>query len=418
VVLAAACSEAALRLLKPRGAEITPAEVDPRRYFTPAEIQRGARYARPQLAIGLVGQAIQLALLSGAVRYLARNQGARPRRLAAAPPALEGALTAGALSASGVVTGLPLGALSRRRSLAVGLSTQSWGDWLRDLAKAAAIETALSAGAGAATVTLTRRYPRSWWVPAAAGAVGVSGLMGTLAPVLLDPVFNRFEPLVEGPVRSDVLQLAGTAGVSVGEVYEVDASRRTTGANAYVTGLGPTKRVVLFDTLLERYSREEIGVVVAHELAHVRNRDVWRSLAYMALVSPASALAVQRVSWQLSAEAGTAQALPALALATALVAVPAGLAGSRLSRAVERRADAYSLALSGAPDAFISFQRAIAVQNVADLTPPRWVRALLASHPTTIERIGAAVAYSGSSGASPPPNSGRFLMPSRVSHLE
>jgi STE24 endopeptidase len=85
---------------------------------------------------------------------------------------------------------------------------------------------------------------------------------------------------------------------------------------------------------------------------------------------------------------------------------------------VERRADAFALELSGAPDAFISFQRAIALQNVADLTPPRWVKTLLATHPTTTERIGAAVAYSDSGGASEPPNSGKFLMPSRVSHLE
>ena len=92
--------------------------------------------------------------------------------------------------------------------------------------------------------------------------------------MLLAPLFNDFKPLPEGEIRSDVLELAAMARVEVGEVYSVDASRRTTGANAYVTGLGPTKRVVLFDTLLERYSRDEVRIVVAHELAHVRHRDV------------------------------------------------------------------------------------------------------------------------------------------------
>jgi STE24 endopeptidase len=181
--------------------------------------------------------------------------------------------------------------------------------------------------------------------------------------------------------------------VDVGEVYSVDASRRTTGANAYVTGLGPTKRVVLFDTLLDRYGRDEVRVVVAHELAHVRNRDVLRGVAFAAIVAPATALAVQRLSWQLSPERGTARALPALALAAALVAAPIGLIVNRVSRAVERRADRYSLELSGAPEAFISFERAITLQNVADVRPPRWVTSLLATHPTTLERIGAAVAY-------------------------
>jgi STE24 endopeptidase len=181
--------------------------------------------------------------------------------------------------------------------------------------------------------------------------------------------------------------------VSVGEVYAIDASRRTTGANAYVTGLGPTKRVVLFDTLLDRYTRDEVRVVVAHELAHVRHRDVLRGLAYAAAVAPAIALAVQRLSWVLSPERGTPAALPALGLAAGLVAAPTALIGNRLSRALEREADDYSLTLSRSPDAFVSFERSIALQNVADLRPPRWVSSLLATHPPTIERIGAAVAY-------------------------
>jgi Zn-dependent protease with chaperone function len=123
-------------------------------------------------------------------------------------------------------------------------------------------------------------------------------------------------------------------------------------------------------------------------------------VAYAALVAPAAALAVQRLSWVLSPERGTAGALPALALAAVLVGAPTGLIGNRLSRAIERRSDAYSLTLTGAPDAFISFERAIALQNVADLRPPRWLTSLLATHPPTAERIGAAVSYSESEGSS------------------
>ena len=126
---------------------------------------------------------------------------------------------------------------------------------------------------------VTRRYPRTWWLPAAAGSVAFGAVLAALAPVVLDPIFNDFTPLPEGETRADVLELARAAGVKVGEVYSVDASRRTTAANAYVTGLGPTKRVVLFDTLLDRYSRDEVRMVVAHELAHVRHRDVPRGVA-------------------------------------------------------------------------------------------------------------------------------------------
>jgi STE24 endopeptidase len=216
--------------------------------------------------------------------------------------------------------------------------------------------------------------------------------LAALAPVLLDPVFNEFTPLPEGETRADVLALAREAGVSVGEVFSVDASRRTTAANAYVTGLGPTKRVVLFDTLLERYSRDEVRVVVAHELAHVRHRDVPRGVAFAALTAPAMALAAQRISWLLSPQRGTAATLPAVALAVGIASTPAGLLSRRLSREIERRADEFSLELSDAPDAFVSFERTIALQNVADIDPPRIIT-LLATHPPTGERIGAALAY-------------------------
>jgi STE24 endopeptidase len=292
------------------------------------------------------------------------------------------------------VVPLPLRALSRRRALTAGLDTQSWGGWASDLVKANLIQTSFAAATGAAVVAATRRFPRSWWAPAAVASVGLGAVLAALAPVVLDPIFNDFEPLPEGQTRSDVLDLAKAAGVKVGEVYSVDASRRTTAANAYVTGLGPTKRVVLYDTMLDRYGRDEVRLVVAHELGHVAHRDVPRSVVYAAIVAPAAALAVQRVSWALSEQRGTPGALPALALASALVSAPIGVIGNRLSRAIERRADEFSLRLAGAPEAFISFERGIALQNLADLEPPRLVSRLLATHPPTAERIGAAVAFS------------------------
>ena len=282
----------------------------------------------------------------------------------------------------------------------MGLVTQSWRGWAVDLIKANAIQAVLAAGGGAAVVSLTRRYPRGWWAPAAGGSVVFGALLAAVAPVVLDPIFNDFTPLPEGETRDDVMALAEAAGVKVREVYSIDASRRTTAANAYVTGLGPTKRVVLFDTLLDRYDREEVRIVVAHELAHVSGRDVPRGVLYAALVAPAGAFAVQRLSWELSSEHGSAAALPALALAGALVSVPLGMIGNRLSRAMERRADQVSLELTDGADAFVSFERTIALQNVADLDPPRWVTRLLSTHPSTAERIGAALGYGRQNGES------------------
>jgi STE24 endopeptidase len=388
MLLALAAAELGARLLSPRERPIAPARVDLREHFSAEEIQRGTRYARPQLAIGLARSAVDAAAMAWALRAVPQ---ALPDRLKR--PVVAGAVTGAGLTVAGALPPLPLSVLARRRAIAVGLITQSWRGWAVDLVKSIAIGAGLAAGAGAATVAVTHRYPRRWWLPAGAGSVAVGAAFATLAPVVLDPVFNDFTPLPDGQTRSDVLDLARAAGVRVGEVYSIDASRRTTAANAYVTGLGPTKRVVLFDTLLDRYNRDEIRVVVAHELGHVRHRDVQRSVLYAAIVAPAAALAVQRLSWALSPERGTPGALPALAFAAGLVAAPIGLIARRLSRAIERRADGFSLQLSQAPEAFISFERAIALQNVADLEPPRWVTALLSTHPPTGERIGAAVAY-------------------------
>jgi STE24 endopeptidase len=384
----AGAAELGAALLRPRPQPARAAPVDLGQYFSDEELARGARFARPQLAIAAAAGAVQFALVAAA---------------AARPPRVLGRLRSWPLAGSAVVAAglalatrlcaLPFSALARRRALAVGLATQSWPGWAADVVKGSAIEALFAGTAGTAVTVAARRYPRTWWLVAAGGTIGFGAVLALLGPVALDPIFNDFEPLPQGQTRSDVLELAAAAGVAVGEVYAVDASRRTNAANAYVTGLGPTKRVVLFDTLLDRYGRDEVRGVVAHELAHVRHRDVRRGIAFGAIVAGPAALATARVSRLLPGEPGTPAALPGLALAAALISAPVGFIGSRLSRAIERRADAYSLELTRAPEAFISFERRIVLQNLADIDPPWWLQALLASHPSTAERIGAAVAF-------------------------
>ena len=390
IALAVATAEAASRLLAPREPPTEPAPVDLQAYFSAEEVRRGARFARPQLALALARAGVQVGALAWVVR-----RSPRVLRAGLGGPVAGGAIVGAGLATALTLPPLPIAVIARRRAISVGLVTQSWRGWAGDLLKATGIQAALAATGGGAAVAATRRYPRTWWAATSAASVLFGAGLAALAPVVLDPIFNDFTPLPGGEMRSDVLELARGARVKVGQVYSVDASRRTTAANAYVTGLGPTKRVVLFDTLLDRYSRDEVRVVVAHELAHVRNRDVPRSVLYAAIVAPSGALAIQQLSWALSPERGTPAAIPALALAAALVSAPMGLVGNRLSRAVERRADDYSLELSGAPEAFVSFERAIALQNVADLNPPRFIASLIATHPSTLERIGAAVAWQG-----------------------
>ncbi|MGH2839751.1 MAG: M48 family metalloprotease, partial [Solirubrobacteraceae bacterium] len=239
------------------------------------------------------------------------------------------------------------------------------------------------------------RFPRHWWVPGSVVVVAFGAVTIYAGPVVLDPLFNDFKRL-EGQPRADVLELARRAGVDVGQVYEIDASRRTTAANAYVTGLGQTKRVVLYDTLLENFKRDELRLVVAHELGHVHYSDVARGLLYLAIVAPFGLLAAAQLTRRMAPDEASQPGpaiLPALALSVAIMSAAITTASNQLSRRVEARADSFALELTDRRDAFISFERRIALRNLSDPDPPDWVTFLLSTHPPVIERIGIGEAY-------------------------
>ncbi|MEA2381918.1 MAG: endopeptidase [Solirubrobacteraceae bacterium] len=387
---ALAVAEAGVRLLRPHEDAIAPAPVDASDYFSPGEVERARAFRRPQRAIALAGVAADAGLLAWLVARPPAPLRRRYRRPVAAAAATGAALSVGLTAAT-----LPISAISRRRSLKVGLATRAWPGWAADVAKSSAIG-AVFAGAGAgAGVALMRRFPRAWWAPGAAVVVGFGVATTYLGPVVLDPIFNRFTPLPEGRERADVLELAERAGVDVGEVYVVDASRRTTAANAYVNGLGATKRVVLFDTLMRDFTREEVRLVVAHELGHVRHDDVRRSLVFLAMLAPVGTLAVALVAEALQPDGEPAgpRTLPALALAAMLVGAPITAIANRLSRSIESRTDEFALRLTNAPEPFIGFERRITVKNIAEPEPPAWAELLFGTHPSTLQRIGAAVAF-------------------------
>jgi STE24 endopeptidase len=388
LVTALVVAEAAVLLMRPRNGVVEPAPVNVRSYFSAAEIDRARDYRRPQLALYGATLVVEGALLVALIR--------RPPRLlrrAGRRPVLGGAAAGAALSVGLTLVTLPVSAISRQRAIDVGLITQSWPGWAGDVAKSTAIGGALAGAGGALALALMRRFPKRWWVPGSVAVVAIGAAFTYAGPVVLDPVFNRFQRLPAGQTRTDVLDLAKRAGVKVDRVLEVDASRRTTAANAYVTGLGSTKRVVVYDTLLRDFTRDEVRLVVAHELGHVRHRDVPRGLLFLLLVAPAGVYAVKRLTDALAPEAGTPSSLPALALSIALVSGGIGIVSNQLSRRVEARADSFALRLTDAPEPFISFEKRITVQNVADPDPPGWVVGLLGTHPPTAKRIGTALAF-------------------------
>jgi len=256
----------------------------------------------------------------------------------------------------------------------------------------------LAAAGGALLVALVRRLPRAWWIPGSVVAVAIAAALTWLAPVVLAPLFNRFQALPRNsPVRAEVLGLARRAGVDVGGVYRVDASRRVRALNAYVDGIGSTRRVVLYDTLLDDTDRAQLSSVVAHELGHVKHDDILRGLAFVALAAPLGLLFARTladpVARRAGFEPGSPGSLPAYALGLTLAALAIGIVGNQLSRRVEASADTFALDLTHHPHAFVELQRKLTVSAVGDPDPPALTHFLLGTHPSAVERIGAALAY-------------------------
>ncbi len=388
LVTAVVVAQAAVYLMRPRERGPDPLPVNARAYFSEAQIEKAVDYRTGQWRIYLVQTAIGLGVL---ILFVRRP----PARLAGARrPVLAGAAIAAAISVATGLAALPLSAVSRARGQDVGLVTNTWAEWAADVAKSQAIGAVFAAVGGALLVVGLRRIGRRWWIAGAAVVVAFGVATTYAGPVVLDPLFNDFKPLPQGKLRADVLALAREAGVDAGQVYEIDASRRTTAANAYVNGLGHTKRVVLYDNLLKDFTPAETRLVVAHELGHAHYHDVRNGLIWLAIVALPGMWAVAVLGERFSGgfEPGP-RAVPAVALSIALVVPVITFVSNQLSRDVERRADAFSLELTHDPQDFIGFQRRIAVQNVADPDPPGLVRFLLGTHPTTVQRIGQAEAF-------------------------
>jgi STE24 endopeptidase len=399
-VAAVVVAEAAAWLLRPRDV-VQPVHADESAYFPAADLERARDYASGQRLI-LIGSL----LTEGAVLVLlATGRPAVTRRLLerlGARPVLGGAAAAAGLSVAVAVVTVPFGIAAHERSVDVGLSTQTLSEWAVDWGKSTAIGLVLAGLIGTGMLALMRRFGARWWIPGSIGVVAVATVFTWLAPVVLAPLFNKFEPLKPGPARSDVLELGEKAGVDIGEVDRVDASRRTTGINAYVNGIGSTKQVVLYDTLIDGLARGERRAVIAHELGHVHDNDIRRGLLFVAIVTPlalifatglARAIARRESDEGAGPEPGQPAFVPALALALAVTSFVIGIAGNQLSRSVEARADTFSLELTDDPGGVIKLQQRLAKTNRSDPDPPDLYSFVFGSHPPAIERIGTALAW-------------------------
>jgi len=303
------------------------------------------------------------------------------------------------LKALTTAVGLPISfwtGFVRERSW--GFSTQDLRGFAADRAKALALGLVLSAAAFLGLVGSARLLPRLWPLAAAAAGAALVLALGFLAPLLVEPLFNRFVPLDDAALVAELLALAGRAQAPIKEVLVADASRRTHKANAYVSGLGRTRRLVLYDTLLTQAAPPEIGLVLAHELGHRRAQHLVKgTLLGMGGLAGFVLLLWALLRWPelrrlIGAPGGAAdpRVLPFVLLLAAAVEIPAAPLGAALSRSWERQADRFSLELTHDLAAFEKTHRSLATANLSDLDPPRPIYLAFFSHPTPVERIEAA----------------------------
>jgi len=275
-----------------------------------------------------------------------------------------------------------------------GLHHQTFARWSADRVKTAIIGGILGVAATLIVYALLRSTPW-WWLWAAAALFLGQVVLAFVTPIWLVPIFYRLTPLSEGELRSRLLRLAERARVPAIGVWVADQSRRSRTANAAVVGLGRTRRIVLFDTLVKEFEPDEVEAVLAHELGHHAAGDVWHGLAVQGMLTVMALWIADRVltagatALGLSGPADPA-GLPLLGLVTMAVSLIALPIVNSWSRRVETRADDFALTLTRDPDPFIRAMERLADLNLAERKPHLLKEVMLSSHPSVDRRVARA----------------------------
>lgn len=371
--------------------------------FTMSEIARAEEYSAARRLLSWssyflsLGVALALGLTSGGARIV-RAVTRRIRWFLAVPLAVLTLLLIGRLLT------LPFSVALHDLRLEYGLSNQAWAAWGVDQVKSLLVATVMTSVVALLVVGVARVAPR-YWFAIAGGLAAVGVYAGSfLYPLLVEPVFNDFESMEDGAFKSSVYALADKQGVRVDDVLVSDASRRTTTLNAYVSGLGSSRRVVVYDNLLDELPPEGALVVISHELAHAKHQDV---LVGTTLGAAASVLGMSLLALLLDTGAvrrradvagpGDVAVVPFLLAMFAAASLLVSPVENGISRAIEARADRDSITATGDAEVFVDMQRELAVHSLSDPTPPPLSQLWFGSHPTVLERAGMpdAVAEAG-----------------------
>ncbi len=362
----------------------------------PEELKRAIRYSRERERLWFVSTStsLTLGLVAANSRLPLRLYRLTSRRV---PPLLRIPAFVLAWSVQDSLLRLPLayyaGHIVEKR---YGLSNQSLRDWATERAKGLLLGATVNTSLMTVFYALVKRFPSRWWLVVSGVAVPLSVLAAGLFPVIIAPLFNRYEPVWDPDLEQRVRALAEREGVQVSQVLQMDMSRQTSKANAFFTGIGTTRRIVLADTLLSRFTLDEVEMVVAHELAHQVHRDTWKLVGLSGIATFCGAYALQRVfPWVVRrtsprtgvSELGHPASLPVVELAASVLGLITMPFANAFVREIERQADAYAVRLIGRPRVFVSAMRKLQQTNLADPDPPAIVRLLLHSHPSLGERI-------------------------------
>lgn len=274
-----------------------------------------------------------------------------------------------------------------------GLSTQTLRGWLADLLKGLVLSLIFEAFVIELIYLLLATQPQTWWLWVALVLLFFSVVMANLAPVLIFPLFYKFTPLPEGELTQRLIALAERAKTRVRGVFTMHLSSKTTAANAAVMGLGNTRRIVLGDTMLDRYTPDEIEVVLAHELGHHVHRDIWKLITSQSLLTLAGLYLINiGLHWAVETEhyyanLADAATLPFVFLLTAVFGLIVMPIGNGYSRLIEYQADEYALQATRKVEPFKSAMTRLANQNLAEVEPSALVEFLFHSHPSIRKRL-------------------------------
>jgi STE24 endopeptidase len=394
------CGGVVTQFIRPLAPDLGPIP-DPGAWFSPELLRRIAEYRTPLRFAAIASVSLEvivplaIALTPAGRRLVARIVAAvrpqRPARAAAAVVVVVVALTA--------IARVPLGVWAHYHAKEFGLSTQSLVGWFGDWAIAVGVEVATVAALALAGYVLVRGWPRKWHLIAAPLGVGVVAVMVLAAPLIIEPLRFNLRPLPDGEMRRELEAVLAAAGRSHARLLVADASRRTTTQNAYVSGLWGTRRIVVYDTLLER-DPSQVAQVLAHELAHDRNRDLPRGVlaggvAWIAGCLLVAAVLRRRVATGRQASASDphgASAVVAVLVVALTLTTPVAMWHSRRAEAA---ADLGALSLTSDPATFCAMQRGLVERNLTDPAPPTWQRLWWSTHPPPASRLALAQQWAG-----------------------